>query len=78
MRSLEQHVALVETARTVAASLPSRTQLAPGEITGEMYGNRWRMGVSPFFGGASTLATQFALDPGNDNDPRPIAVRRRH
>jgi general secretion pathway protein I len=53
VRSLEQHVALVETARTVAASLPSRTQLAPGELTGELYGNRWRIGVSPFAGDAS-------------------------
>jgi len=55
VRSLEHHVALVEAARTVAASLPSRTKLASGEITGDLYGNRWRMGVSPFFGGASAL-----------------------
>ena len=57
VRSLEQHVALVEAARTVAASLPSRTQLASGEITGDLYGNRWRMGVSPFFGGGGAPAT---------------------
>ena len=58
VRSLEQHVALVEAARSVAASLPSRTQLASGEITGDLYGNRWRMGVSPFFGGGGALATE--------------------
>jgi general secretion pathway protein I len=58
VRSLEQHVALVEAARSVAASLPSRTQLASGEITGDLYGNRWRMGVSPFFGGCGALATE--------------------
>ncbi|MGB6350860.1 MAG: prepilin-type N-terminal cleavage/methylation domain-containing protein [Pseudolabrys sp.] len=52
VRSLEQHVALVEAARTLAASLPSRTQLTSGEVTGDLYGNRWRMAVSPFFGGA--------------------------
>jgi general secretion pathway protein I len=57
VRSLEQHVALVEAARTVAASLPSRTQLASGDITGDLYGNRWRMHVSPFFGGAGASAT---------------------
>lgn len=57
VRSLEQHVALVEAARTLAASLPSRTQLASGEITGDLYGNRWRMGVSPYFGGASAAAS---------------------
>ena len=57
VRSLEQHVALVEAARTLAASLPPRAKLAPGEVTGDLYGNRWRMGVSPFFGGVSTPAT---------------------
>lgn len=57
VRSLEQHVALVEAARTLAASLPSRTQLTAGEVTGDLYGNRWRMGVSPFFAGATTAAT---------------------
>lgn len=50
VRSLGQHVVLVETARTVAATLPSRAQLAAGEIAGELYGSRWRVGVSPFFG----------------------------
>jgi len=57
VRSLEQHVALVETARTVAASLPSRTELGPGVIAGELYGSRWRMGASPFFGAATVLAS---------------------
>lgn len=56
VRSLEQHVALVEAARTVAASLPSRSKLASGEITGDLYGNRWRMGVTPYFGSASAPA----------------------
>jgi general secretion pathway protein I len=58
VRSLEQHVALVETARTVVASLPSRTQLSLGEVVGELYGSRWRMGVSPFFGNAAALAPE--------------------
>jgi general secretion pathway protein I len=53
VRSLEQHVALVETTRTVAASLPPRTQLSFGEVAGEIYGSRWRMGISPFFGDAA-------------------------
>lgn len=56
VRSLEQHVALVEAARTVAASLPPRAKLASGEITGDLYGNRWRMDVAPFFGSASAPA----------------------
>lgn len=51
-RSLEQRVVLVETARTVAATLPSRTQLATGEVTGELHGSRWQVGVFPYFGSA--------------------------
>jgi general secretion pathway protein I len=53
VRAIEQHVVLVETTRTVAASLPPRSQLASGEIAGDLYGNHWRMGVSPFFGSAA-------------------------
>jgi general secretion pathway protein I len=51
VRSLGQHVVLVETARTVAATLPPRTKAVTGEITGDLYGSRWRVGMSPFFGG---------------------------
>ena len=69
VRSLEQHVALVETARTVAASLPSRTQLSSGEVTGELYGSRWRMGVSPFLGDAA------ALTPDSPWVPATISIR---
>lgn len=52
VRSVEQHVALVELARTVAADLPSLSQLPSNEAVGELYGGRWRVGISPFFGGA--------------------------
>jgi general secretion pathway protein I len=69
VRSLEQHVALVETTRTVVASLPSRTQLALGEVAGELYGSRWRMRVSPFFGDAAALA------PDSPWAPATIAIR---
>ena len=50
--SLEQHVVLMETARTVAAGLPPRAQLAPSELAGELYGNRWRVGISPLVSNA--------------------------
>jgi len=63
VRSIEQHVALVETARTVVANLPPRTQLSLGEVTGELYGSRWRMGVSPFFGDAAALAPESPWTP---------------
>ncbi len=69
VRSLEQHVVLVETARTVAATLPSRTQLATGEITGELYGSRWRVGISPFFSGAIAPA------PDSPWIPETITIR---
>ena len=69
VRAVEQHVALVEAARTVAASLPSRSQLAPGEMAGDLYGNRWRMGVSPFFGDAS------APVPSSPWIPETISIR---
>jgi len=52
VRSLEQHVALVEVARSVIASLPSPNQLSSNEAVGELSGSRWRMGISPFLGSA--------------------------
>jgi general secretion pathway protein I len=45
VRSLEQHVALVETARTVAAGLPGRDGLGDA-FTGAAMGYRWRVETS--------------------------------
>ena len=47
-RSLEQHLALVQTARAVATGLPKRDQLAIGSLAGEIAAHRWRMEVLPF------------------------------
>jgi len=47
VRSIEQHVVIVETARSVLASLQSSTPLSSTEAAGELYGNRWRVGISP-------------------------------
>jgi general secretion pathway protein I len=44
--SIEQHVILMETARTVAAAPRSRDPLASSELSGELYGNRWYLGMS--------------------------------
>ena len=41
----------MESARTIAANLPPRAQLAPGTLTGDLYGNRWRIDVAPYLGG---------------------------
>jgi general secretion pathway protein I len=51
VRSLEQHISLMESARSIANNLPARDQLTSGGLTGDIYGNRWRIEVSPFVGG---------------------------
>jgi general secretion pathway protein I len=50
-RSLEQRVALLQTARAVATGLPPRGQLAPGRLGGEIGGHRWRIDVAPLAAG---------------------------
>jgi general secretion pathway protein I len=49
VRSLGGHLALVESARTIVTGLPGRDQLAPGNVSGEAAGHRWRIDVAPFF-----------------------------
>jgi general secretion pathway protein I len=51
VRSIEQHLALVETARTVASTLPARDQRMPAALVGEIYGHRWRIDTLPYTGG---------------------------
>lgn len=51
VRSLEQHVVLMETARSVAAGLRSREPLAEDGLSGQLYGNRWQIGMSPMADG---------------------------
>ena len=53
VRSIEQHVALVETARSVAAIVPSPMQLSSSEAFGDLYGSKWRVRISPFSAGAA-------------------------
>lgn len=50
-RALEQHVALVETARAVESALPKRDKLAPGDFTGSLDGHPWRVDVLPLSAG---------------------------
>src|SRR5262244_183194 len=49
-RSLEQHLALVETTRIVEATLPRDDQASLDGLSGEILGHRWRISVAPFFG----------------------------
>lgn len=47
-RSVEQHIALVETVRAVEANLPNRDQLLAGDRSGEISGYFWRVQASAF------------------------------
>jgi general secretion pathway protein I len=49
-RSLEQHLALVETTRIVAATLPQNRQASLDGLTGEILNHRWRISLAPFVG----------------------------
>jgi general secretion pathway protein I len=49
-RSLEAHLALIETARAIATGMPKRAQLV-GDLSGEISGHRWRIDVLPFAAG---------------------------
>jgi general secretion pathway protein I len=50
-RSLEQRVALLQTARAIETGLPGRDQLAAGNFSGEIAGHRWHVNVSSFAAG---------------------------
>jgi general secretion pathway protein I len=49
-RSIEQHLALVETTRIVAATLPKDEQTSLDGLSGEILGHRWRIALAPFVG----------------------------
>jgi general secretion pathway protein I len=47
-RRVGDRLSVVETARAVLAGLPDRASLSPGNFSGEMGENRWRVDVMPF------------------------------
>ena len=47
-RSIDAHVTLVETARSIMTGLPDRGQLSIGNFAGEIAEHRWRTDVLPF------------------------------
>ena len=51
VRTLEQHVVLMETARSVTAQLRSREPMPESARSGQMYGYRWQIGMSPMADG---------------------------
>jgi general secretion pathway protein I len=70
-RSLEQHLALVETTRIVAATLPHNPQSSLDGLTGEILGHRWRVSLAPFVGGGIYHA------PDSEWIPQTVVVRVR-
>ena len=46
--TVDQRISLLETARSLLTALPDRGDLTPGNTSGEMGGNRWRIDVLPF------------------------------
>jgi general secretion pathway protein I len=52
VRSLEQHVALIQTARsTMATEIPPRAELGPGVLSGQLNDHRWQIDIGPLAGG---------------------------
>ena len=52
VRTLENHVALIETAQTVlATAIPPRKDLAPGTLSGQIRNYRWQVDIGPVGGG---------------------------
>ena len=47
-RSVEAHLNRLEVARALMTALPTRDQLVPGYLTGEIADHAWRVDVSPF------------------------------
>lgn len=63
VRSVEQHVVLMETARSVAAGLRSREALTSAQTSGELFGNRWQIGTSPLMDGPVVVDSQATWIP---------------
>jgi general secretion pathway protein I len=51
VRSLEQHVALMQTARsTMTSAIPPRAELGPGVLSGQLNDHRWQIDIGPLGG----------------------------
>ena len=64
VRVLEDHVALVETAQAVfATQIPSRKDLAPGSLSGQLRTYRWQIDIGPVGGGVVVDRADIAWIP---------------
>ncbi len=68
-RSLDQRVALLQTARAVETGIPPRRNLALGQIDGEIAGHHWRMDIRPL--------TVDSVPAGSSWIPRNIVINVR-
>lgn len=68
VRSIEQHAELVAAARRIETGLPDRQDLAPGGLSGEQAGRRWRLDVLPYTGGG------VAMDPRSRWIPQTVLI----
>jgi general secretion pathway protein I len=89
VRSLEQHVTLMQTARTVmTAGIPSRLELGPGALSGQIDDHKWTIDVGPLGEGWDVPGADFAWIPalvrirvrspsGAESDLRTVRLMRR-
>lgn len=61
--TVEARLGLLETARAVAAGLPDRGELSPGDLRGQMGNYDWRVDVMPFTAGFVDPAAPTAWVP---------------
>jgi general secretion pathway protein I len=54
-RILEQHVALTDTARLIASTIPRAGAPLSDDLAGQVSGHRWQMRVSPFVDDVSII-----------------------
>ena len=71
-RSLEQHLALVQTTRVVAATLPRTSDASLDGLTGDILGFRWRISLAPFVGSSGVYRP-----PESQWIPQTVVVRVR-
>ena len=89
VRLLEQHVTLMQTARTVmTVGIPPRAELGPAELSGRIDGYKWTIDVGPLGEGWDVPGADFAWIPalvkirvrsasGAETDLRTVRLMRR-
>ena len=89
VRLLEQHVTLMQTARTVmTAGIPPRLELGPGVLSGQIDDYKWTIDVGPLGEGWDVPGADFAWIPalvrirvrspsGAESDLRTVRLMRR-